>query len=88
MHSRTEIIFNEYRYVQYVNCYEGCHFFKCCRSGTFFKDPDPELLIQIWIQQKMKEQINKYFIFNFRLVNSGLCVLYRYCTINRKWQIQ
>ena len=37
------------------------------------RDPDPELVFRI--QQKMTEQINKYFIFNFRPVNSGLCVL-------------
>ena len=30
-----------------------------------------------WIQQKVKEQINEHLpvISNFRLVNSGLCVL-------------
>ena len=28
-------------------------------SGTFFLDPDPELLFRIRIQQYLKEQINK-----------------------------
>ena len=35
--------------------------------GTFFLDPDPELLFRI--QQKIKEQINKNLNSNFGLVN-------------------
>ena len=37
---------------------------------------DPELLFRVWIQQKMKKQINRKFIFNITPVNSVLCVLY------------
>ena len=43
-------------------CYD-----QCCGSGSF---------AWIRIQQKMKEQINKYYVFNFRPVNTGLCVVY------------
>ena len=46
---------------------------QCCGSGSawiryFCLDPDPELKFWIWIQQKVKEHINK-------TVNSGLFVL-------------
>ena len=46
---------------------------QCCGSGSarilnFCLDPDPELKFWIWIQQKVKEHINKTF-------NSGLFVL-------------
>ena len=43
---------------------------------------DPELLFRVWIQQKMKKQINRKFIFNITPVNSVLCVLYD-CTMKR-----
>ena len=41
----------------------------------FPPDPDMELLFRNWIQQKKKGPINNYNIFNFRPVNSRLCVM-------------
>ena len=61
----------------------------CCGSGSawirfFFLDRDPELLF--WNRIKLKLQIKKYFILNFRPLNSGLRVLCRAVVWNRKWQ--
>ena len=43
-------------------------------SGSGIIVPDPN-------SAKMKEQIKKYLIFNFRPLNSGLCRLQDDCTL-------
>ena len=50
-------------------------FFAVLQIRNLRLDPDPELLFRIRIQQKIKEEIDKNFIPNFRPVNSGLFVL-------------
>ena len=47
---------------------------KLCCGSAWIRNfcLDPELLFRIWIQQKIKKQIYKYFIYHFWHVDSGL----------------
>ena len=72
------ISYSSSRGVQGQQVCERSAYIMCCGSVSAWMRNlclDPELVFRIRFQQKMKEQKNKYFIFSFRPVNFGLCVL-------------